>query len=55
MRSLITLALLLLIAAVAIAAPNAHSAAAGTLDARGTALLLICVVVIAVETVRRLP
>jgi hypothetical protein len=53
------LLLLLVVAAIAVAAPNVHAAAAaaatGPLDARGIALLMLSVIVIAVEGVRRLP
>ncbi|HEX7191091.1 MAG TPA: hypothetical protein VF381_05900 [Thermoanaerobaculia bacterium] len=57
MRSILSLALLLLVAAFAIAAPETHAAVNSTapLDARGMALIMITVVVVAVETVRRLP
>ena len=57
MRSILSLAVLLLIAAFAIAAPESHAAvnASAPLDARGMALIMITVVVVAVETVRRLP
>ena len=57
MRSILSLALLLLIAAFAIAAPESHAAVNGSapLDARGMALIMITIVVVAVETVRRLP
>jgi hypothetical protein len=58
MRSLVTLALLILVAAFAIAGPSAQTVVAGatsSLDLRGAALLMISVIVIAVETVRRIP
>ncbi len=58
MRSIVVLLLLLLVAAIAVAAPNVHAvaaAAAGPLDARGIALLMLSVIVIAIEGVRRLP
>jgi hypothetical protein len=57
MRSILSLVVLLLIAAFAIAAPESHAAVNGSvpLDARGMALIMIAVVVVAVETVRRLP
>ena len=58
MRSFLMLLLLLVVAAIAVAAPSVHPAAAaatGPLDARGIALLMLSVVVIAVEGVRRLP
>jgi hypothetical protein len=57
MRSILSLIVLLLIAAFAIAAPESHAAVNGSapLDARGMALIMIAVVVVAVETVRRLP
>lgn len=54
MRSVITLALLLLVAAIAIGAPESHAASA-PLDFRGIALVAITVVVVATETVRRIP
>jgi len=57
MRSILSLVVLLLIAVFAIAAPESHAAVNGSspLDARGMALIMIAVVVVAVETVRRLP
>ena len=57
MRSILSLALLLLVAVFAIAAPESHAAVSGSapLDARGLALIMITIVVVAVETVRRLP
>ena len=57
MRSVVTLALLILVAAIALGAPESHAtlAASAPLDLRGIALLTITVIVIAVEGVRRLP
>ena len=57
MRSILSLAVLLLIAIFAIAAPESHAAvnASAPLDARGMALIMITIVVVSVETVRRLP
>ncbi|HEY2321780.1 MAG TPA: hypothetical protein VGJ82_02850 [Thermoanaerobaculia bacterium] len=57
MRSILSLVLLFLVAAYAIAAPETHaaSAASAPLDARGMVLIMITVIVVAVETVRRLP
>ena len=57
MRSILSLALLFLVAAFAIAAPETHAtvAASTPLDARGMVLIMITVVVVAVETVRRMP
>jgi hypothetical protein len=57
MRSVLSLVVLLLIAVFAIAAPETHAAVNTTapLDGRGMALIMITVVVVAVETVRRLP
>jgi hypothetical protein len=57
MRSVLSLVVLLLIAAFAVAAPETHAAAnaVAPLDGRGMALIMITVVVVAVETVRRLP
>jgi hypothetical protein len=57
MRSFISLVFLLAVAVVAIGAPESHAAVGGgaALDFRGMALLLITVVIVAVETVRRLP
>jgi hypothetical protein len=57
MRSFISLVFLLVVAVVAIGAPESHAAigAGAALDFRGMALLLITVVIVAVETVRRLP
>jgi hypothetical protein len=57
MRSILSLAFLLVVAVFAIAAPETHAAvnASAPLDARGMALIMITVVVVAVETVRRLP
>ncbi len=58
MRSILLLLLLLVVAAIAVAAPSAHAvtaAATSPLDARGIALLMLSVIVIAVEGVRRLP
>ncbi len=58
MRSILMLLLLLVVAAIAVAAPSAHPAAVAStapLDARGIALLMLSVIVIAVEGVRRLP
>lgn len=57
MRSFVSLVFLLLVAVVAIGAPESHAAAAGSspLDLRGVALLMVTIVIVAVETVRRLP
>lgn len=55
MRSVITLALLLLVAAIAVGAPESHAAASSALDLRGIVLLTITVVVFAFEGLRRLP
>ena len=57
MRSILSLTLLFLVAAFAIAAPETHAAAttSAPLDARGLVLIMITVIVVAVETVRRLP
>ena len=57
MRSILSLVLLFLVAAFAIAAPGTHAAVttSAPLDARGMVLIMITVIVIAVETVRRLP
>lgn len=57
MRSILSLAVLFLVAAFAIAAPETHAAVTSSapLDARGLVLIMITVIVIAVETVRRLP
>ena len=57
MRSVVTLALLLLVAAIAIGAPESHAAVSASppLDLRGIALVAITVVVVAAETVRRIP
>ncbi len=57
MRSILSLALLFLVAAFAIAAPETHAAVTTStpLDARGMVLIMITIIVVAVETVRRLP
>lgn len=57
MRSLVSLVVLLVVAIVAIGAPETHAAAAAgsPLDLRGMALLMITIVIVAVETVRRIP
>jgi hypothetical protein len=57
MRSILSLVLLFLVAAFAIAAPETHAAVTTStpLDARGMVLIMITVIVVAVETVRRLP
>lgn len=56
MRSIATLALLLLVAAIAVGAPESRPlSASAPLDLRGIALIMITVVVVAVEGVRRLP
>jgi hypothetical protein len=57
MRSLVSLVVLLVVAIVAIGAPETHAAAAAgsPLDLRGMALLTITIVIVAVETVRRIP
>ena len=57
MRSILSLVLLFLVAAFAIAAPETHAAVATSapLDARGMVLIMITIIVVAVETVRRLP
>ena len=57
MRSILSLVVLFLVAAFAIAAPETHAAVTSSapLDARGMVLIMITVIVVAVETVRRLP
>jgi hypothetical protein len=57
MRSILSLVVLFLVAVFAVAAPSTHAAvnASTPLDARGMALIMITIVVVAVETVRRLP
>jgi hypothetical protein len=57
MRSILSLVLLFLVAAFAVAAPGTHAATAAStpLDARGMVLIMITIIVVAVETVRRLP
>lgn len=55
MRIVATLLMLVLVAAIAMAGPETAPPEGSPLDFRGVALLAITVVVIAVESVRRLP
>jgi hypothetical protein len=57
MRSFVSLVFLLVVAVVAIGAPESHHAlsSGAALDFRGMALLAITIVIVAVETVRRIP